>query len=93
MLPGMSSPTPFLSAWTFVPVSLLPLLEDLLCAGGRDVQEPPGCAGVQLVLVPTQCPHIHHPHHLPLEMWTKDKNSQKHYLDPRYYCFPSADRD
>lgn len=66
LLPGMSDPTLRLCAWTFVPVSLPPLLEDLLCAGGRDVQEPPGCAGVQLLLVPTQRPHIHHPHHLPL---------------------------
>lgn len=53
---------------TFSPVFLLLLLllEDLLRAGGGDVQESPGCVGVQLLLVTTQRPNIHHPHHLPL---------------------------
>ena len=40
------------------------LLEGLLRAGGGDVQESPGCAGIQLLLIPTQRPNIHHPHHL-----------------------------
>lgn len=55
---------------------MLLLLEDLLSAGGRDVQEPPGSTGVQLLLVPTQRPHIHHPHHLLLLREEKRRNSE-----------------
>lgn len=40
--------------------------EDLLCAGSGDVQEPPSRVGVQLILVPAQCPHIQHTQHLVL---------------------------
>lgn len=43
--------------------------EDLFSAGGRDIQESPGCVGVQLLLVSTQGPHVHHPQHLVL--WFK----------------------
>lgn len=58
---------------TFSPASLL--LEDLLCAGGRDVQESPGCVWVQLFLVTTQRPNIHHSHHLPLLRWREEQRS------------------
>lgn len=64
-------------------VSMLLLLEDLLRAGGRDVQEPPGCAGVQLLLVPTQRPHVHHSHHLPLDDVEKRSQLQR---DGQIYC-------
>lgn len=60
--------------WATVLLLLL-LLEDLLSAGGRDVQEPPGSTGVQLLLVPTQRPHVHHPHHL-LLLREKRRNSE-----------------
>lgn len=35
--------------------------EDLLRARGWDVQQPPGSIGVELLLVSTQSPNIHHP--------------------------------
>lgn len=40
------------------------LLQSLLRAGGGDVQESPGCVGVELLLVTAQRPNVHHPHHL-----------------------------
>lgn len=86
-VPGKSNVSLFLCACAFEPVSLLPCLEDLLCAGGRDVQEPPGCTGVQLLLVPTQRPHIHHPHHLPLDR-CEERFRQKHCPDSWYHLFP-----
>lgn len=74
---------------------LLFLLEDLLRAGGRDVQEPPGCAGVQLLLVPTQRPHVHHSHHLPLDHVEKrcqfPRDRQKYCLDSLYSNLLTSD--
>lgn len=52
------------------------LLEDLLGAGGGDVQQSPGCVGIQLLLVTTQGPNIHHPHHLLLVRGEKSKGSE-----------------
>lgn len=46
-------PAPELRFW-------LPRSKDLLCAGSRDVQEPPGCIGVEFILVPAQRPHVQH---------------------------------
>ena len=40
--------------------------EDLLRAGGGDVQQSPGGVRVELLLVPTQSPHVHDPLHLVL---------------------------
>lgn len=65
---------------TFSPAFLLLLsllLEDLLCAGGRDVQESPGCVWVQLFLVTTQRPNIHHSHHLPLLRWREEVSPEE----------------
>lgn len=47
--------------------------EDLLCAGSRDVQEPPGCIRVELILVTAQRPHVQHTQHLVLHKkgWLK----------------------
>lgn len=78
-------------------VSMLPrlLLEDLLRARGRDVQEPPGCAGVQLLLVPTQRPHVHHSHHLPLDDVEKrcqfQRDGQIYRPDSLYYILLPSD--
>lgn len=59
---------PVSTFYTCVPPLLLLLLvlEGLLSARGGDVQESPGRVGVELLLVTTQRPHIHHPHDLPL---------------------------
>lgn len=71
------------------------LLEDLLRAGGRDVQQPPGCAGVQLLLVPTQRPHVHHSHHLPLDDVEKrcqfERDGQIYCLDSLHYILLPPD--
>lgn len=61
------------------------LLEDLLRAGGGDVQQPPGGAGVELLLVPAQRPHVHHPHHLPL-----DRRGQKLRQKPPSRCMKNT---
>lgn len=52
---------------------LLLLLKHLLSAGSWDVQESPGCVRVQLLLVTTQRPNVHHPQHLLL--WRKERNT------------------
>lgn len=41
-------------------------LDELLLDAGGEVQQPPGGAGVELCLVPTQRPHVGDPHHLVL---------------------------
>lgn len=41
--------------------------EDLLCAGGGDVQEPPGRIGVELILVSAEGPHVQHSQYLVLQ--------------------------
>ena len=61
--------------WTFSPAVFI--LEDLLGAGGGDVQESPGCIRVQLLLVTTQCPNIHHPHHFLLWKEVKSRGSDQ----------------
>ena len=45
--------------------------EHLLSAGGRHVQQSPGSMGVQLLLVTTQRPNIHHPQDLLLQRGTQ----------------------
>lgn len=81
-IPGTSlyhlSSSQFVSAprRTFSPALLLPLLlEDLLSAGSGDVQESPGCVGVQLLLVTTQGPNVHHPQHLLLRRGEESRGS------------------
>lgn len=49
------------------PHSWLLRSEDLLCAGGRDVQEPPGRIGVELALVSAESPHAQHSQYLVLQ--------------------------
>lgn len=40
-----------------------PVSEDLFRAGGGDVEQSPSSVGVELLLVSTQSPHVHHPEH------------------------------
>lgn len=53
------------------PESWPPRSEDLLGTGGGDVQKPPGCVGVELVLVSAERPHVQHAQHLVLPRWER----------------------
>lgn len=65
------------------------VLEDLLCARGRDVKQPPGSVWVELLLVSTQSPHVHHPEHFILqrdehESRIRDRTRSRSYLEPSH---------